>query len=241
MARLEGDVLKITDLEKHQIDDMFKLFSEYYDNVTQSKFVSDLMEKDWVVLLKDGLSGQIRGFSTQMLLSSEIDGVAIKAIFSGDTIIHKDFWGEPTLARIWLNTFIQLAQKHKDVKLYWFLISMGYRTYRFLPVYFKNFYPRYDQKTPEFDQKVLDAFAAQKYPKEYDPQTGIIKHAILKEKLKSGVADVSEAKLRNPHVEYFFKRNLEFLDGDELACLTLIEENNLKSIAFRVMGKGTTR
>lgn len=237
MPRLQGDILKVAELKNCQVDAMFRLFSAYYDNVTQDKFVSDLNEKAWVVLLRDDLSEQIRGFSTQMLLSAEVEGIKMKAIFSGDTIIHQDFWGEPTLARVWLNSFLSLAGMHKENKLYWFLISMGYRTYRFLPVYFKNFYPRYDREMPEFDKKVLDSLAAQKYPAEYDPKAGIVKHVIPKEKLKSGVAEVSEAKLRNPHTAFFLKKNPGYWAGDELACLALIDENNLNPIAFRVMGR----
>ncbi len=41
--------------------------------------------------------------------------------------------------------------------LYWYLICSGYRTYLYLPLFYRQFYPRYDQPTPELEQRLLDA------------------------------------------------------------------------------------
>ncbi|MBI5872587.1 MAG: hypothetical protein HZB36_00365 [Candidatus Omnitrophica bacterium] len=236
MSRLKGDILEISQLSINQKNEMFNLFCLYFNRVERTQFDMDLQEKNWVIILKDYISGQIKGFSTQMIMESEVDGSVIKAIFSGDTIIHKDFWGESTLAKVWLNFVCSLARLYKETKLYWFLVAMGYKTYRFLPVYFKEFYPCYNKLTPEFEQVVLDCFASYKYPLEYNKTTGIIKHLSAKESLKPGVADITAAKLHNPHIDFFMKKNPGYPYGDELACLTLINEENLKPVAYRVMG-----
>lgn len=236
MFRLKGDVIEISQLSRGQINEMFNLFCVYFTYVERAKFDMDLQEKDWVIILKDSVSGQIKGFSTQMLMERQANGAAIKAIFSGDTIIHKDFWGEPTLAKVWLNFVWSLARMYKEAKLYWFLAAMGYKTYRFLPVYFKEFYPCYNKEIPEFEKRLLDSLAFCKYPVEYNKMTGVIQHLSKKETLKPGVADVTAQKLHNPHIDFFIKKNPEYWYGDELACITLVNEENLKPVAYRVMG-----
>ena len=236
MSRLKGDILEISCLSSDQIDEMFNLFCLYFNRVERAQFDMDLKEKNWVIILKDCLSGQIKGFSTQRIIDHEIDRTCFKAIFSGDTIIHRDFWGESILAKVWLNFVCSLARTYKETKLYWFLVAMGYKTYRFLPVYFNEFYPCYDKKIPEFEKRVLDSLGSFKYPLEYNKTTGIIQHLSGKETLKPGVADVTAAKLHNPHVNFFIKNNPGYLDGDELACLALISEKNLKPVAYRVRG-----
>lgn len=237
MFRLKGEVLEISQLSADQINEMFDLFCLYYNCVEMTQFDMDLQEKNWVIILKDYTSGKIKGFSTQMIIGREVKGVPIKIIFSGDTIIHKDFWGEPTLAKVWLEFVCSLARIYNETKLYWLLVAMGYKTYRFLPVYFNEFYPCYNKETPEFEKQVLDNFTVFKYPLEYNKVSGIIQHLSAKETLKPGIADVTAEKLYNPHVDFFVRKNPGYLHGDELACLALINEKNLKPAAYKVMGR----
>ena len=217
---------------------MFKLMTTYFNSMDRNDFEKDLKEKDWVVVLKDVLNGKIQGFSTFMLLNEMIiEGIRVKAIFSGDTIINFRYWGEKELFKIFGNFVFSLSQKYKQrkIKLFWFLISMGYKTYRLLPCFFKEFYPRYDKKTPHFEQKVLDTFACQKFPLEYENNTGLIHFDKPKECLKPGVADVGERRLKNPHIKFFCERNPLYMRGDELACITEFSEENLKLSACKVI------
>ncbi|MFA6216701.1 MAG: hypothetical protein WDL87_03510 [Candidatus Omnitrophota bacterium] len=236
MFRLTGGIIEASELTVEQINEMFSLFCLYFNHVDREQFDRDLQEKNWVIILRDASCGGIKGFSTQMVMDRLVDGVTVKAVFSGDTIIHKDFWGEPALAKVWLNFVCSLAKRYDGTKLYWFLVAMGYKTYRFLPVYFNEFYPCYDRKTPQFEKNVLDSLAAFKYPFEYNKEAGIIHHASEKETLKAGVADVTPTRMHNPHIDFFVKKNPGYSFGDELACLALINEENLKPVANRVMG-----
>lgn len=226
-------------LSQRQTDRMFNLMSAYFDNVCKDKFEKDLNEKHWVIILKDSAGGEIQGFSTFMLLDSAADNTPVKGIFSGDTIVDKKYWGETELMRVWGKFIISLMEKYKDYKLYWFLSSMGYKTYKFLPVYLNEFYPRYDKKTPPFEQKVLDAFAYKKYPLEYNGDTGIIHFDRKKECLKTGMADIAPNRLKNPHIKFFAEKNPLFWQGDELACIAELSEENMKPAMKRtIFGRG---
>lgn len=231
---LNGSIIEVKQLTSYQREAMFSLFTHYFDFVSIEKFEADLREKNWVILLSDR-ENKIRGFSTQMLINTEVEEVKIKVIFSGDTIIEKEFRGEDILARVWLKYFTTLAASEENIRVFWFLITMGYKTYRFLPVYFKEFYPNYATGIPTFEKHVLDKVGTLKFPGEYDPQTGIIKFKTQTESLKSGIAEPNPGRLKNPHIKFFVERNPGYQRGDELACLTELRTDNYRPAVFKVI------
>ena len=89
------------------------------------------------MLLEERESGQPAGFSTQKRLFLSVDGEPLAALFSGDTIVRPQFWGEPTLARAWARLAFDFAEAERPLRAFWFLICSGYKTYRFLPVFFR--------------------------------------------------------------------------------------------------------
>lgn len=233
--RLAGEIQNVKALTDAQKERMFELMKLHFDGIDQAAFNSDLSEKQWVILLYSYLTGTIVGFSTQMIIAKTIDDIPVTAVFSGDTIIHKDYWGDTELVRLWGRLILSLMQKYEDTKMYWFLISMGYKTYRFLPVFFKEFYPRYDKPTPEFEQNVLDTFGQLKYPLQYNSTLGIIHHSKTSARLKSGIADIKDYLLKNPHIAFFLQRNPFYYKGDELACVAELTKENLKTVAYKII------
>lgn len=235
--RLAGTVTTPAELGPAARDRMFSLMTAHFDQVERATFERDLDEKDWVVVLRDSATATIQGFSTLMLIDATVSGVPIKAVFSGDTIIHRDYWGETELASVWGQFILSLIRSYQDVKFYWFLISKGFRTYKFLPVYFKAFYPRHDQETPPFEQAILDSLATLKFPTNYAPRTGVIRFEGPKDRLRPELAEVSSGRQEDPNVRFFLERNPGFAEGDELACLAELSEANLKPIALRVVSR----
>src|SRR5262249_14411664 len=149
----------------------------------------------------------LKGFSTQMLLQATVSGRSIRALFSGDTIIDSDVRRERTLLQV-SGWFVRsLMSAYPDEELYWFLISKGYKTYRFLPLFFHEFYPRYDVPTPARVAAVINALASSKFPAGYDSAAGIVRAGPCSCRLRSGVADITPDRLNDPHVRFFAQRN----------------------------------
>ena len=96
MMNLESIVIKRDDLTIREEKEMFLLMDTFYDHMNEDIFLDDLNKKHYCILLKNK-AGEIMGFSTQQILSFEIDGESIHGVFSGDTIIHKDYWGSMEL------------------------------------------------------------------------------------------------------------------------------------------------
>lgn len=235
---LIGSVLRREELTACERERMYALLSAYFVRTNRRQFEADLDEKESVVLLRD-VDSNIQGFSTYMRLEASVDGADIVAFFSGDTIVAQPYWGETILSRLWSRTVFAEADlitaERPDVPVYWFLICSGYKTYRFLPVFFSEFYPNPEAPAPPPIQRILHALGRAKFGDRYDPATGIVRfpHAAP---LRPGVADVTEHRLRDPLVAFFTAINPRHDEGDELACLTRISRSNLTRAGERMVG-----
>lgn len=238
--KLVGRLLAVAELTQVQRAAMFDLMDRYYENLRREQFDRDLDEKRWVIWIEDDESHALRGFSTQMLLETNVAGSTITALFSGDTIVAQECWHEQALTHVWGKLALALMDRHPQGSLYWFLISKGYKTYRFLPIFFHEFYPRVDVPTPIAMREVLDALGRRKYPMHYDPVRGVIRAGLEKDRLRAGVAEVTESRLKDPHVRFFLERNPDYSQGEELCCLAPLSRENFTAAAYRVIGTPAT-
>jgi hypothetical protein len=234
--RLTARLVDVAKLTPPQREDMFALMVEHYANVHRHVFEADLAEKRWVILVRDPSTDLLRGFSSQTLLDAQVGGRPVKALFSGDTIIHRECWGDSALSHVWGQFALGLIDVHRGEELYWFLISQGYKTYRFLPLFFHEFYPRHDTPTPAWARAVVDALARSRYPKQYDVAAGVIRATAAQYRLRAGLAEVTAERLRDPHVRFFHTLNPGHVRGDELCCLAPLTRENFTRAAYRVIG-----
>lgn len=215
------DVVRRDALTRSDRDVMFALYTTYFATADRVTFERDLAEKEWVILLFND-AGTIEGFST--LIRMRVGEATI--FFSGDTIVARHRWGTFDLARNWIRHVVA----HAEGDTYWFLISSGFRTYRYLPLFFRNFYPRDAALKP-----LLDAIATARFGDAYDAHTGIVRLA-TPAPLRDGISD-PELRMSNPHVRFFVEANPGHADGDELACLVPIAIENLTPAGRRMIGR----
>ncbi|NDL68570.1 hypothetical protein [Anaerotalea alkaliphila] len=231
---LQGQLVAVGSLGEGERRDMWALMEAFYENVVPQTFAKDLEEKETCILLRDG-QGRLRGFSTQKRLTLEVRGEQVHGVFSGDTIIHKDYWGSMELFAAFARHFLQVAEGHD--RFYWFLTSKGYKTYRMLPLFFREFFPRRDRPTPAYEQALMDAFGSTRYPEAYDPAAGVLRYGKARDRLRPGVADAGIRQERDPDVAYFLRKNPGHVQGDDLVCLARLEAENLRpGVAGRLLG-----
>lgn len=227
-------ILAADEVDHRTRAEMFRLMTQYYDGMRRDEFDRDLAEKHWVIAVSDE-AGRLCGFSTQRLLEVELEGRAVRALFSGDTIVDRDHWARNPLAGLWGRLALALVDRHPGEPLYWFLISKGYKTYRFLPLFFHEFYPRVDVTTPESQQRVLNQLARAKFPAQFDAAAGIVRSRQDGCRLRSGVAEVTARHLADPHTRFFCQQNPRHAQGDELCCLAPLSRENFTRAAWKVI------
>jgi hypothetical protein len=232
-VQLQGQGVRRSELSGADIEDMWRLFQEHYDQAEGEIFQRDLDGKNWVILLRDE-AAEIQGFSTLALYETFAAGQPLSVVFSGDTIIRPAFWGTPELPRAWIKTVLS-ASVGMVQPLYWLLISAGYKTYRFLPIFFKEFFPCCHCPTPPGIQAILDQLAQERFGADYSAATGITRFRVGATPLRAGIAEVTQERLKDRHVAFFVARNPGHAQGDELVCLTHVHPDNYSAIGRRLM------
>jgi hypothetical protein len=226
-AKLTGSVVGRERLGQADADRLYELFERYYRRVDRPTFDRDLAEKDMVLLVRD-TPGVIRGFTTLKIYDLPLFGRRVRAIFNGNTIIEREFWGDLEFGRTQCRFMADVKREAPSVPIYWYLICSGYRTYFYLPLFFREFFPCHNRPTPPLEGALIEALGRMKYPDEY--HDGIIRVREPRECLDGDLAVPPPHKLENPHIRFFTERNPGYLRGDELVCITEFSlENNRRS------------
>lgn len=222
--------------------DMYGLLRAYFSGTTRARFEADLREKEHVILLRDAGSGRVQGFSTFMRIAMEIAGTNVVAFFSGDTIVDREFWGETVLSRTWGETIVTEADRihaqQPETAVYWFLICSGYKTWRFLPVFFREFYPNPDVETPPRVRRIIDTLGTARFGDEYSCDAGVVRFR-HPTPLRDGVAALTEERLRDSRIAFFARMNPGHANGDELACLAELSRENLTRAGLRMVSRSS--
>jgi len=138
------------------------------------------------------------------------------------------------LCRGWCRYAARVLAEEPQTTLYWFLVSKGYRTYLYLPLFFREFYPRANASAPPFEQEVLDTFARLRFRQHYDRARGLISFPRSMGQLTGALASVPPHRRHHEHVRFFLDRNPDYVHGTELACLAEISLSNLTGFARRL-------
>ncbi|MEH1948286.1 MAG: hypothetical protein V7K77_15245 [Nostoc sp.] len=219
-------LIPVENLQSSDRTAMYALLQNHFQGITWDGFQIDLERKNWVLLLRDETSNALKGFSTLMLCQKTFLGEKISVVYSGDTIVDPSAWSSTTLPRSWIAAINFLHQHYAENKLYWLLICSGFRTYRFLPTFWQDFYPRYDVTTPTDVKHLMGNLAQEYYGSLYQEASGIVRfpHPQI---LREGLIEIPSGRQTNPHIQFFEEKNPDYRLGDELVCLTEINYDNL--------------
>ncbi|PCJ46859.1 MAG: hypothetical protein COA99_01925 [Moraxellaceae bacterium] len=199
---------------------MYELMERYYDCTNWDRFNKDLDEKKHVILLFAGKNRDIKGFSTLMQVNTVINGRKTRAIFSGDTVVDQEYWGQRVLGRKFLSYLFMKQARHPLSPLYWLLISKGYKTYLLMSNNFREHYPRFETPTPSSRQKLIDVFANQLFGDSYNAESGCCRFSESFGQVRREVAPLDCAQVeKNARIKFFVDKNPGWSNGDELVCL----------------------
>ena len=216
--KMSGRIVAIGDVGTAERRAMFSVFARYYEQISYERFVADLEAKDLVILLFDE-AGTIQGFSTIKHLEVTRGARVHRGLFSGDTVVAEEFWGQRVLGRLFLRHLFAQKLAHPFQPYWWLLISKGYKTYLLMANNFAEHYPRHERPTPPESQQVLEDFALQLFPDSYNRTSGLIEFEASLGQLKGHVAPITQESLDNPRIRFFQERNPTWQRGSELVCI----------------------
>jgi len=237
MAALNVQRREPGELSHGERDELYGLYARHYAATEHARFVADFMAKDWVLTLHHGLS--VVGFSTQAMRQHVTQsGQALLELFSGDTVIDPAYWGSQALSTGFARLAGRLARENAPLPLYWLLITKGYRTWRYLPLFAHEYWPNPGCATPPASQALLDELARARFGSAYDPSSGLLRFAESQGHLQRELATVRSNLAERSEIRYFLKRNPGYAQGDELVCLTQLTPGNLRGPVLRAFLSG---
>ncbi|HET6789734.1 MAG TPA: hypothetical protein VFH49_17350, partial [Aquabacterium sp.] len=201
---------------------MYKLFIQYYDNTSLETFIRDMSKKTGVLVIYSKRDDSIVGFSTITNFQMKVDGQAVRCVFSGDTVVDRRYWGTSALRISGLLYLWRQKVLHPFTPVYWYLISMGYRTYLMMANNFPNYYPHVDGDDPHM-RNIAMAASEHLFPGTLDRERGMLDFGEDACRLKGDVTPISDAERSDRKIAFFEKRNPHWMRGDEMPCLGAID------------------
>lgn len=200
---------------------MFALFGEAF-RARREGFERDLREKDFVLRVRQ--EGKIEAFSTLVTHSPE---PGVKLLFSGDTYASERARLGAGLPGLWARYVYREMPREPGFEYYWLLLCSGFRTYRLLPTFFKNFSPG-PQRSYSLEEKRLQ-WTRSLYGDRF--QNGVVRPHWATPLL---APEPPQRLAEDAHVKFFLTANPGFKEGDELACLVSLAADNLTEAGQRL-------
>ena len=229
-----GETRAVAECDDAERRACFELLDGLFLGITWDEFVGDFEEKDSVMFLRDASTGAIGGFSTVTELEVRVDGEPVSVVFSGDTAVLPDYRKSFALGQELARWFHAAFERHPRRSVSYVLISKGWRTYKILPFFFREFFPRHDAETPPATRALIDTFGESKYGARY--RDGVVRGDGGGPRLRPGGVDAVLPARVDAHTAFFLRANNRYLDGDELVCAARIHPANYTAQLTRLLG-----
>jgi len=226
-SALKGATVWRESLTEHQRAQMLALMQVCYAGVSAERFTRDLADKQYVILLSARRSGELVGFSTLRVSEEQVGGQAVEVVFSGDTVIHPDYWGQKEL-QVRFGRFMMARKLRRPMRpLLWLLLSAGYKTYLLAVNHFPRTVPRHDWEAPPERVSFLRTLAGRWFGEQYDGTKGTVRFTGAHYRVRDGVSPIDREAAAHPHIAFFARNNPAHGDGEELVCLAEIRARDL--------------
>jgi hypothetical protein len=226
-SALKGATVPCESLTEHQRAQMLALMQVCYAGVSAERFTRDLTEKQFVILLSARRTGELVGFSTLRVAEEQVDGREVEVVFSGDTVIHPDYWGQKEL-QVRFGRFMLARKLRRPMRpLLWLLLSAGYKTYLLAVNHFPRTVPRHDWEAPPERVSFLHGLARRWFGAQYDGARGTVRFTGSHYRVRDGVSPIDREAAAHPHIAFFARSNPGHVEGEELVCLAEIRVRDL--------------
>jgi len=227
-----GEFLPRSALDDGDVTAMHALFTEHFDNVSERCFRTDLARKDWVLRIRR--NGVLLGFSSLQFLRVPHGAQKLNVLCSGDTIVSPEARFSTVLARTWIGAVRELGRYYAATDLHWLLLVSGFRTYRFLPVFWRSFYPCHAEPTPPSVAEQMNHAARMAFGSQFAADEGVVRFT-EPQICRADRYGIDQRRLTDPHVRFFAERNPGYARGDELVCWARLAPSNLTSAGTRIL------
>ena len=217
--RVSARYLPIHRVSPVQIREMYALYNRYYENTSLDIFLNDMARKSGVFLVRRRSDSRIVGFSTVTRMVLTASGKPVRGVFSGDTVIEKEYWGTRALQVSFLLYLLRTRFRYPFSSMFWLLISKGYKTYLLLANNFPRYYPNPNGENGNLAPLVRE-YCQQLFPDAWVEHQQLLDFGDRYQCLRGEVAEITpEMRKQHPCIAYFERCNPSWPRGTELPCI----------------------
>lgn len=214
-------------------DEIWELTRRYFD--TRREFTeSQLRARQHVVLFRTRRDGALVGMAAVDVYPVEFRGRKLTIIHTAHVLLDEAYRGLNLIQRVGFSFFLRARLRYPFRRAYWFFDTFSYKSYLLLPRNFREFWPRYDQPTPQWERALMDKLAVDAYGEHWRPEKGIVTRSGQK-RLLPEAAPLEWKLVGIPDLEFYARANPEHEDGDMLVCLCPLSAANWLSLAKRAI------
>lgn len=212
-------------LSEEELGDLYDLFRTAFQ-AEREGFEHDLMEKHKILTVKS--EGSLDAFTSLRLYRPE---PGVRVFFSGDTFVSPQARIGHRLPSLWAQYVFAEVASQDSGRDYWLLFCSGYRTYRILPTFFRNYVPTADPLAEL--QHLRDQWASELFGARFSGD-------VVKPRWATPLHCPEPPKRlqEDPAVRFFLESNPGYRGGDELVCLVPLERSNLTPAGRRLVTRG---
>lgn len=229
--RLDCRTISPIELSEEEIHQMYSLMEKNYKGVAIDSFKKDLKSKDTVFLFSD--QDRIQGFTGLQFKPYQFSNTEILIAYSGDTVLEQTYRGTLSIPVYWGRYMLSLSENNPS--LFWLLTSKGFRTYRYLSVFFKEFIPM-PSPPNEYLFHLREQIAKEFFGDSFDRTTGILDRKENNQAIMDPDSDWNAIRAsKDPYIQFFEKANPNFDKGNELVCLAHFHQTNICNYILRIL------
>jgi hypothetical protein len=224
-------LVPLAELDDACIDTMTRLYLAHYDGSNEARFRQDLAEKSEVLLL--WAEEELAGFSSFLYYSVMWRGESINIVYSGDTIVSPQHWKQQAMTFAGIARLGMVKRRAPQIPLYWFLLVKGHRTYKYLPVFAKTFFPHWARSNADL-KALADHLASARFGADYDSAVGLVRFPVSHGHLNEKLAKIGEREQNKLTTRFFLEKNPDYRLGHELVCVCELTADNMQPLAARL-------
>jgi hypothetical protein len=214
-------------------DEIWQLTRAFYD-AERAHVEQKLREHQRIVLFRSRGERALVGMASVDVYPVAFRGRKLAVIYTSHVLLEERYRGHNLIQRVGFRTFLEARLRFPLRPLYWFFDTFSYKSYLLLPRNFRDFWPRFDRPTPEWDAALMDHLAARTYGSAWQPAAGIVARSGQK-RLRRETAPLEPGLADAPEIEFFARSNPGHAEGDMLVCLCPLTAANWLSVAVRAL------
>jgi hypothetical protein len=233
------DVRATSDFTSREWEEIWRLTRAFYD--TDRDYAEErLRAHRRTALFRSTVDGALVGMASLDVYPVTFAGRRLAVIYTSHVLLQERYRGHDLVQRLGLRTFLHTRIRYPIRSIYWFFDTFSYKSYLLLPRNFRDFWPRHDRATPEWEHALMNHLAGETYGAAWDAQRGVVMRSGRK-RLRPEVAPVDEKLAHAPDVAFFTRVNPEHAEGDMLVCLCPLSVRNWLSVGARSLERAVNR